>query len=119
MVEREGERAVQAEATRERIAQLTAQFDELDRAAEEVRITRTTLLELPGPQLSAPSAPKLAEHPVYQQIWAVFTAAEHPLLARQCVNLGRHRSARSARRPYAPGRRLQQRVQQPDSGEQG
>ncbi|MFD4601879.1 hypothetical protein ACFWPQ_28060 [Streptomyces sp. NPDC058464] len=45
--EREGEIAAQAEATREHIAQLTTRLDELGRAAEEIRITRKTLLELP------------------------------------------------------------------------
>lgn len=46
---REGEVAAQAEATREQIAQLTARRDELGRAAEEVRLIRKTLLELPDP----------------------------------------------------------------------
>ncbi|MCX5613274.1 MULTISPECIES: hypothetical protein [Streptomyces] len=81
--EREGEITVRAEATREQIAQLTARLDELDRAAEEVRITRKTLLELPDPQPPAPPAPKLPDHPAYQQIMEVFTAADHPLRARQ------------------------------------
>ncbi|WP_326611282.1 hypothetical protein OIE62_22055 [Streptomyces scopuliridis] len=81
--EREGEIAAQAEAAKEQIAQLTAQLNELDRAAEEVRIMRKTLLELPDPQLSAAPAPKLPDHPAYQQIMAVFTAADHPLRARQ------------------------------------
>ena len=52
--EREREIAAQAERTREQIAQLTARLDELGRAAEEVRITRKTLLELPDPQPPAP-----------------------------------------------------------------
>ncbi|WP_151484124.1 hypothetical protein [Streptomyces albicerus] len=81
--EREGEIISQAEAAREQIAQLTTQLGELDRAAEEVRITRKTLLELPDPQPSAALAPKLPDHPAYQQIMAVFTAARHPLRARQ------------------------------------
>jgi predicted nucleic acid-binding Zn-ribbon protein len=81
--EREREIAAQAEATREQIAQLTARLDELGRAAEEVRITRKTLLELPDRQPPAPLAPKLPDHPVYQQIMAVFAAAEAPLRARQ------------------------------------
>ncbi|MFE7332281.1 hypothetical protein ACFU8W_46980 [Streptomyces sp. NPDC057565] len=81
--EREREITAQAEETRERITQLTAQLDELGRAAEEVRITRKTLLELPDPQPPAPPAPKLPDHPAYQQIMAVFTAADHPLRARQ------------------------------------
>ncbi|WP_328921204.1 hypothetical protein OG911_42690 [Streptomyces sp. NBC_00208] len=45
--EREREMTAQAETVREQITQLTAQHDELGRAAEEVRITRKTLLELP------------------------------------------------------------------------
>ncbi|MFE2216219.1 hypothetical protein ACFW93_30280 [Streptomyces canus] len=81
--ERERETTAQAETTREQITQLTAQLDELGRAAEEVRITRKTLLELPDPQPPAPPAPKLPDHPAYQQIMAVFTAADHPLRARQ------------------------------------
>ncbi|MGW2719777.1 hypothetical protein [Streptomyces sp. NPDC001492] len=81
--EREGEIATQAETTREQIAQLTAQLDELGRAAEEIRITRKTLLELPDPQPPAPPVPKLPDHPAYQQIMAVFAAADAPLRARQ------------------------------------
>jgi hypothetical protein len=81
--EREQQIAVQAEATGERIAQLTAQLDELGRAAEEVRITRKTLRELPVPQPPAPSPPKLPDHPAYQQIMAVFAAADALLRARQ------------------------------------
>ncbi|MFE6904436.1 hypothetical protein ACFVFJ_48005 [Streptomyces sp. NPDC057717] len=78
--EREREITAQAEEAREQITQLTAQLDELGRAVEEVRITRKTLLELPDPQ---PPAPKLPDHPAYQQIMAVFAAADHPLRARQ------------------------------------
>ena len=80
---REREITAQAEITREQITQLTTLLDELVRAAEEVRITRKTLLELPDPQPPAPPAPKLPDHPAYQQIMAVFTAADHPLRARQ------------------------------------
>ncbi|MGW1801184.1 hypothetical protein ACWCQN_35940 [Streptomyces sp. NPDC001984] len=80
--EREREIAAQAEATREQIAQLTARLDELGRAAEEVRITRKTLLELPDPQPPTPPAPKLPGHPGYRQIMAVFAAADTPLRAR-------------------------------------
>jgi len=68
--EREHEITAQAETMREQVAQLTVQLDEPGRAAEEVRITRKTLLGLP-------------DHPAYQQIMAVFTAADHPLRARQ------------------------------------
>ncbi|MGW2687350.1 hypothetical protein ACWC6I_29840 [Streptomyces sp. NPDC001414] len=81
--EREREITAQAETTREQITQLTAQLDELGRAAEEVRITRKTLLALPDPGPPAPPTPKLPDHPAYQQIMAVFTAADHPLRARQ------------------------------------
>jgi hypothetical protein len=81
--EREGEIIAQAETVRDQITQLTAQLDELGRAAEEVRVTRKTLMELPEPQPPAPPAPKLPDHPAYQQIMAVFTAADHPLRARQ------------------------------------
>ncbi|WP_328847068.1 hypothetical protein [Streptomyces sp. NBC_00258] len=78
--EREREITAQAETMREQVAQLTAQLDEPGRAAEEVRLTRKTLLGLPDPGPPAPPAPKL---PAYQQIMAVFTAAGHPLRARQ------------------------------------
>ncbi|MEU2601739.1 hypothetical protein [Streptomyces hirsutus] len=81
--EREREITAQAEETREQITQLTAQLDELGRTAEDVRITRKTLLELPDPGPPAPPALKLPDHPAYQQIMAVFTAADHPLRARQ------------------------------------
>ncbi|MFF2410815.1 hypothetical protein [Streptomyces sp. NPDC058092] len=81
--EREGEITAQAEAVREQITQLTARLDELARAAEEVRVTRKTLMELPEPQPPAPPALKLPDHPAYQQIMAVFTATDHPLRARQ------------------------------------
>ncbi|MER6378421.1 hypothetical protein ABT255_61935, partial [Streptomyces mirabilis] len=83
--ERERQITAQAETTREQITQLTAQLDELGRAAEEVRITRKTLMALPDPQPPAPPAPKLPDHPAYQQIMAVFTAADHPLRARRCA----------------------------------
>lgn len=68
--EREREITAQADATREQIAQLTARLDELGRAAEEVRITRKALLELPDPQPPAGPAPELPDHPAYQQIMA-------------------------------------------------
>jgi hypothetical protein len=61
--EREREITAQAETTREQITQLTTQLDELGRAAEEVRITRKTLLELPAPQppaLPVPGPPETA-----------------------------------------------------------
>ncbi|PNV31909.1 hypothetical protein C1708_05940 [Streptomyces sp. DH-12] len=74
--EREREIVTQVKEARGQIAQL----DELGRAAEEIRITRKTLLELPDP---APPAPKLPDHPAYQQIMAVFAAADSPLRARQ------------------------------------
>ncbi|MBA4867368.1 hypothetical protein H1V43_40135, partial [Streptomyces sp. PSKA54] len=45
--EREREIAAQAEAVREKIAELTALLEGYDSAAEEIRITRKTLLELP------------------------------------------------------------------------
>ncbi|MEW1649089.1 hypothetical protein [Streptomyces sp. NPDC091219] len=80
--EREREITAQPDGTREQIAQLTARLDELGRATEEVRITRKTLLELPDPQPPAPPAPKLPDHPAYQQILAVFAAADAPLRAR-------------------------------------
>lgn len=80
--EREREIAVQAEAARERIAELTALLDGLGQAAEEIRITRRTLLELPDPQPPAPPTAKLPDHPAYQQIMAVFAGTDAPLRAR-------------------------------------
>jgi hypothetical protein len=80
--EREREIAAQAETAREKIAELTALLDGLDTAAEEIRITRKTLLELPDPPPSTPLAAKLPDHPDYQQIMAVFAAADAPLRAR-------------------------------------
>ncbi|MCZ7462287.1 hypothetical protein [Streptomyces sp. WMMC940] len=73
---REREIAAQAEAAREKIAELTALLDGFDKAAEEIRITRKTLLELPDPQPPAPPTTKLPDHPAYQQIMAVFAAAD-------------------------------------------
>lgn len=80
--EREREIATQAEATRARITELTAQLEEFGRAAEEVRITRKTLLALPEPASPTPPPVKLPDHPAYQQIMAVFAAADAPLRAR-------------------------------------
>ncbi|MFI5679967.1 hypothetical protein [Streptomyces cellulosae] len=81
--ERERELVAQAEAARERVAELSAQLEELHRTAEEIRITRKTLLVLPEPVPPAPPPPKLPDHPAYQQIMTVFTAADGPLRARQ------------------------------------
>ncbi|MFD5411820.1 hypothetical protein [Streptomyces nojiriensis] len=81
--EREREITAQAETMREQVAQLTAQLDEIGRAAEKVSITRKTLLGLRDPGPPALPAPKLPDHPAYQQITAVFSAADHPLRARQ------------------------------------
>ncbi|MFD8707255.1 hypothetical protein ACFV1W_32510 [Kitasatospora sp. NPDC059648] len=80
--EREQELAAQAEALREKIAELTALLDGFDKAAEEIRITRKTLLELPDPLPPAPPPAKLPDHPAYRQIMAVFAAADAPLRAR-------------------------------------
>jgi prefoldin subunit 5 len=47
--EREREITAQADAAKERIAELSAQLEEFHRTAEEIRITRKTLpRELPG-----------------------------------------------------------------------
>ncbi|OUD04032.1 hypothetical protein [Streptomyces swartbergensis] len=81
--EREQEIAAQAEAAKERVVELSAQLEEFHRTAEEIRITRKTLLELPDPQPPAPTPPRQPDHPAYQQIMAVFAAADHPLPARQ------------------------------------
>ena len=69
--EREREIAEQAEETRGQITRLTAVLDELGRAAEEVRITRKTLLELPDPGPPAPSAsaPKLPDGRPTRRSW--------------------------------------------------
>ncbi|WP_185149560.1 hypothetical protein [Streptomyces sp. Ag109_O5-1] len=99
--EQEREISAQADATREQITQLTARLDELGRAAEEVRITRKTLLTLPDPQPPAAPAPELPDHPAYQQIMA-----------------GVHRRRRAAAgaagvRGDGPGDRAQQHQQHP------
>ncbi|PBC92740.1 hypothetical protein BX281_0434 [Streptomyces sp. Ag82_O1-15] len=82
--EREREIAAQAEETREQITRLTAVLNELGRAAEEVRITRKTLLELPDPAPPAPSAsaPELPDGAAYQEIMTVFAQAGGQLRAR-------------------------------------
>jgi hypothetical protein len=80
--ERGREIAAQGESAREKIAELTALLDGLDTAAEEIRITRKTLLELPDPPPFAPPVAKLPDHPDYHQIMAVFAAADAPRRAR-------------------------------------
>lgn len=80
--EQERELAAQAEATRAHITELTAQLEEFDRLAEEVRITRKTLLALPEPASPTPPPVKLPDHPAYRQIMAVFAAGDGPLRAR-------------------------------------
>ncbi|MFI9789162.1 hypothetical protein ACIHEI_37475, partial [Kitasatospora sp. NPDC051984] len=80
--DREREIADEARAVSDQITELTARLREFDRAAEEVRITRKTLLDLPDPPDPAPPAPDLPDHPAYQQIMAAFAAADTPLRAR-------------------------------------
>ncbi|MFJ1967459.1 hypothetical protein ACIO93_02195 [Streptomyces sp. NPDC087903] len=99
--EQEREIAAQAETTRGRIAELTAQLEEFDRLAEEVRITRKTLLALPDPSSPTPPAAKLPDHPAYQQNMVVFAAADRP--AADTGGL----------RGDGPGDRAQQRQQRP------
>ncbi|CAM5714680.1 hypothetical protein SALBM135S_00801 [Streptomyces alboniger] len=81
----EREIAAQAEAARKEIAELTALLEGYDKALEEVRITRKTLLEMPDPPTPVPPTPTptptLPDHPAYQQIMAVFSAAAPPLHA--------------------------------------
>ncbi|WP_406439398.1 hypothetical protein OHB14_11935 [Streptomyces sp. NBC_01613] len=60
----------------------SAHDNAFDTAAEEVRVTRKTLLELPDLPLPVPLAAKLPDHPAYQQITAVFAAADALLRAR-------------------------------------
>ena len=112
--EREQEIAAQAEAAREKIAELTTLLDGFDKATEEIRITRKTLLELPDPAPPAPPVTKLPDHPAYQQIMAVFAAADAPLRARAvCEAMDveiaqqrqqRPREAQAAGRARDPGR---------------
>ncbi|WP_042377693.1 hypothetical protein [Streptacidiphilus melanogenes] len=80
--DREREIAAQAETARGKIAELTALLDGRDTAAEEIRITRKTRLELPDPELPVPPAAKLPDHPAYEQIMAVFASADVPMRAR-------------------------------------
>ena len=76
--EQEREIAAQADAPREKIAELTALLAGFDTAAEENRITRKTLLALPDLTRPTPPALKLPNHPDYQQIMTVFAAADGP-----------------------------------------
>ncbi|WUH89820.1 hypothetical protein OG900_09110 [Streptomyces sp. NBC_00433] len=76
--EQEREIATQAETTRGRIAELNAQLAEFDRLAEEVRITRKTLLALPDPSPPTPPATKLPDHPAYRQIMAGVRRGRRP-----------------------------------------
>ncbi|WP_316781582.1 hypothetical protein [Streptomyces sasae] len=80
--EREREVAGQAEQARDKIAELTALLEGYGREAEELRITRKTLLDLLDPPPPPPPEAKLPDHPVYQQIMAVLAAADAPLRAR-------------------------------------
>nr|WP_237538290.1 hypothetical protein [Streptomyces sp. SID486] len=80
--EQERDLAAQADAVRTRFTELTVQLEEFARAAEEVRITRKTLLALPEQAPPTPPPAKLPGHPAYQQIMAVFAAADAPLRAR-------------------------------------
>ncbi|MYW42098.1 hypothetical protein, partial [Streptomyces sp. SID161] len=80
--EQERDLAAQADAVRTRITELTVQLEEFARAAEEARITRKTLLALPEQAPPTPPTAKLPGHPAYQQIMAVFAAADAPLRAR-------------------------------------
>jgi hypothetical protein len=76
---------------RKRCGDAASRLGRSGRAAEEVRITRKTLLELPEPVPPASSPPKLPDHPAYRQIMAVFAAADTPL-RRTPARPGRHRS---------------------------
>ncbi|CAM5330955.1 hypothetical protein SALBM135S_00026 [Streptomyces alboniger] len=53
----EREIAAQAEAARKEIAELTALLEGYDKALEEVRITRKTLLEMPDPPTARSADP--------------------------------------------------------------
>ncbi|MER5211804.1 hypothetical protein ABT063_14780 [Streptomyces sp. NPDC002838] len=93
--EREREITAQADAAKERIAELSAQLEEFHRTAEEIRITRKTLLELPEPASPAPPPPKLPDHPAYQQ-----RPARSPSTKRQI----RHQPLYRPLRPATPVR---------------
>ncbi|MFF2205863.1 hypothetical protein [Streptomyces sp. NPDC058145] len=79
--ERERELAAQAEAAKERIAELSAQLEELHQTAEEVRITRKTLLELSEP--TPPAPPKLRTIRPTSRSWRCSPRPDGPLQARQ------------------------------------
>lgn len=80
--EREREITAQADAAKERIAELSAQLEECHHTAEEIRITRKTLLELPEPASPAPP-PRSCQtiRPTSRSWWC--SAADAPLRARQ------------------------------------
>ncbi|MEV6533544.1 hypothetical protein AB0M86_28760 [Streptomyces sp. NPDC051639] len=80
--DQEHEIATRSEAARRRIAELTAQLEEFHQVAQEIRITRKTLLALPDPSPPTPPAAKLPDHLAYRQIMAVLAAADAPLRAR-------------------------------------
>ncbi|MBW8792934.1 MAG: hypothetical protein JF597_04895 [Streptomyces sp.] len=62
---------------KERAPPSWGQLEESHRAAEKIRITRRTLLELPEP-----AAPRqLPDHPAYKQITVVFTTVDALLRA--------------------------------------
>ncbi|MEU4039640.1 hypothetical protein [Streptomyces collinus] len=105
--EREREIAAQVETMRQQITQLTAQLNELGRTADEVRATHKTLLALPDP----PPALKLPDHPAYQQIMAVFTAADASPAGRR-----RDRADGLAAATVRPAARRHARVHGPASG---
>ena len=75
---------------REAIADLTERLDQLQQRAQNLQVTRTTLLELaaeadqgdaPDPQETPPTQ-TLPEHPAYQQIMTVLTDTGTPMRAR-------------------------------------
>ncbi|MGX1560948.1 hypothetical protein [Streptomyces sp. NPDC055506] len=81
--QREREITARAETMREQVAQLTAQLDELGQAAEEVRITRKTLLGLPDPGAARAAGTEAAGSSGLPGDHGGVHRGDHPLRARQ------------------------------------
>jgi hypothetical protein len=87
---REAVAGLAADQLREQISTLAEQLTVLECELADLATTRTTLLRLTGhPHSDDPSTDPAPGNPTYQQILAVFAAAEQPLRAKEiCRALG-------------------------------